>query len=237
MFRAALLALLLAAGACGRARGPEARLELPPAAADTGEVAARLLTRRGPVEALYHPAPGARAAVVMVGGARGGTGGPGGVYAPLARRFQGQGVAALRVAYRRPNRLGECTEDVLAAVRALRESGVDRVVLLGWSFGGAVVIRAGARSPDVVGVGTFASQTYGAAGEVAKLAPRSLLLFHGTRDPVLSDGNSRLLYETAGEPRDLVLYPGEGHAFTRVGPDLARRVLAWALPLLRPRAH
>lgn len=60
------------------------------------------------------------------------------------------------------------------------------MALVGWSFGGAVVITAGARSSNVVGVATVASQTYG-TDSVSSLAPKSLLLLHGTGDTCLSD--------------------------------------------------
>jgi len=36
---------------------------------------------------------------------------------------------------------------------------------------------------------------------VSRLAPRSLLLVHGTADQVLPDWCSRYLYEEAGEPK------------------------------------
>jgi pimeloyl-ACP methyl ester carboxylesterase len=58
---------------------------------------------------------------------------------------------------------------------------VQRVVLVGHSFGGAVVITAGAVHDRVAGVVALASQTYGArlAGQ---LAPRPLLVVHGKAD-------------------------------------------------------
>ena len=134
--------------------------------------------------------------------------------------------------YREPNNLDECVYDVLAAVDLLGRRGVSRVVLVGWSFGGAVVIGAGARSERVVGVATVASQTYG-AGAVGELSPdKSLLLMHGTADPVLPHDLSRYLYARAGEPKELVLYPGDGHGVESHRTQMLEKLSEWSLDLL-----
>ncbi len=168
----------------------------------------------------------------MVGGAGGGTHGPAGVYEELAGRLQGEGATALRLGYREPNRLEECAYDALAAIEALRREGVDRAVLVGWSFGGAVVISAGASSDTVVGVATVASQTRG-AGAVGELAPeKSLLLIHGTADEVLPYELSRYLYARAGEPKELVLYPGDGHGIQGHRSEMLEKLSEWSRDLL-----
>src|SRR5215217_5830780 len=109
-------------------------------------------TPRGAIRGVLHPADGARGALVMVGGAGGGTRGPAGSYEELATRLQRGGVTALRLEYRRPNYLEDCVYDILAAIEALGRRGVLRVALVSWSFGGAVVVSAGAASEAVVGV-------------------------------------------------------------------------------------
>ena len=100
-----------------------------------------------------NPADGARGVMVMVGGAGGGIYGPAGTYEDLlAGRLQADGAATLRLRYREPNNLDECTYDTtIAAADALGGQSVERVVLLGWSFGSAGVISAGAASDAVVG--------------------------------------------------------------------------------------
>ena len=185
-------------------------------------------TPQGPVSGRWHPVTNARGAIVMVGGSRGGVRGPAGVYAPLALRLQVAGIAGLRLSYRHPNRLAECVADVLAGVAWLGEHGIERVVLIGWSFGGAVVIGAGAASEPVAGVATVASQTYGAE-LVGRLAPRPLLLLHGTADRILSDACSRRLYARAGQPKELVLYPGDDHGLTRHALQALDRLYAWSI--------
>jgi alpha-beta hydrolase superfamily lysophospholipase len=46
---------------------------------------------------------------------------------------------------------------------------------------------------------------------VAGLAPRPLLLVHGTEDDVVDVGQARRLYERAGEPKKLIVVEGVGH--------------------------
>ena len=182
---------------------------------------------RGPVRGIIHPAAGARGGLVAVGGSRGGLHGPAWIYEELCARLQAEGVAGLRLDYRRPNHLEECVQDVLAGVALLEQEGIERIVLVGWSFGGAVVITAGALSGRVVGVATVASQTSG-TGAVGRLAPRSLLLLHGTADPILPDRCSRDLYARAGEPKELVLYPGGGHGLERYASAMLAKLLDWS---------
>ncbi len=167
----------------------------------------------------------------MVGGAGGGIHGPAGIYEVLAESLLHEGVVGLRLDYRRPNHLGECVADVLAALEHLSGQGIARAALVGWSFGGAVVIEAGARSEIVVGVATVASQTYG-TGSVRLLAPKSLLLLHGTADRTLPDRCSRDLYARAREPRELVLYPGGDHGLTRHRRQVLEKLLGWSRDLL-----
>ena len=142
-------AFLLGATGCDGGRGqgitPEgteiSELEEPVGLQQTMEIQ----TPRGVVRGVLHPANEARGAMVMVGGAGGGTHGPGGSYEELGTRLQRDGVTAVRLEFRQPNYLEECIYDVLSAIKGISGWGMDRVVLVGWSFGGAVVISAGVR--------------------------------------------------------------------------------------------
>lgn len=168
----------------------------------------------------------------MVGGAGGDTIGPAGIYDKLATHLQSGGAEALRLEYRTPNQLDECVYDLLAGIEALGQRGGERMVLVGWSFGGAVVISAGAASDAVVGVATVASQTYGAE-DVGELSPeKSLLLIHGTADGVLPYELSKRLYAQAGEPKELVLYPDDGHGVERHRSEVLKKLHEWSRDLL-----
>lgn len=186
---------------------------------------------RGLVTAFRHGPHDAPGAVLMVGGVGNDVEGPAGTYIDLAERLADHGLAGLRVSYRRTGIHDECVHDVQAAVAAAAEQGAQRVVLLGWSFGGAVVIAAGARRDTVVGVATFATQSYD-AGEARFLAPRPLLLIHGTDDRILPPSCSHTVFGMAAEPKDIVLYPGETHTLDRFGTRFVDDILRWVLPLL-----
>ncbi|WP_019586111.1 alpha/beta hydrolase [Deinococcus apachensis] len=196
---------------------------------EEGARAITLRTSRGDIDTRLHEPPEGPggAGIVWVFGAGGGLGGPaGGLYARLASRLAPGGITSLRLDYRRPNHLAECTLDVLLGAAFLETLGITRLVLVGHSFGGAVVIGAGVNSDAVVGVAALSSQTYGAEA-VAELSPRSLLLLHGGADEILPDSCSRLLYGRAGEPKELHLYPGCGHGLDACREEVDRDLLDW----------
>jgi pimeloyl-ACP methyl ester carboxylesterase len=83
------------------------------------------------------------------------------LYPRLAAHLAEQHIASLRLHYRHPNELLACVMAPLLGVAYLRIRSLDRVVLVGHSFGGAVVICAGALGGDVAGVAALSSQTYG----------------------------------------------------------------------------
>lgn len=158
---------------------------------------------------LHEAATGApvRGGALLLSGAGGGVLGPGHVYPPLASRLAAAGVHALRLDYRHPARLEPCLDDAHAAVEFLAARGAERVVVVGWSFGGAVALQAAERWPAVAGAATVASQTAG-MGPVEDI-PRSgkkLLLLHGTGDTCLSDRCSRMIHAAA------MMGLGEKHA-------------------------
>lgn len=141
-------------------------------------------------------------------------------------RLQKRGLAGLRLHYRLPNDLSECVLDTLTGVDFLVQEGVKNVALVGHSFGGAVVISAGAVSPQVCAVVPMSSQSYG-TDLTSSVAPRPLLLIHGTNDDVLSPLCSSQLYALAGEPKELKLYAGAGHGLDEVRQELLDLLVAW----------
>jgi hypothetical protein len=186
-----------------------------------------LETSRGAIECRYHGADAGDAAVLWVFGAGGGLGGPaGGVYERLGARLAPEGLASLQVAYRRPAHLVECVLDVLAGVAYLAQRGRPRVALVGHSFGGAVVVTAGAASDAVVAVAALSSQLAGTE-PADRLAPRPLLVAHGTADEVLPDRCSREIHRRARDPKRLILYPGCRHGLDACRDQLDGDLTAW----------
>jgi dienelactone hydrolase len=133
----------------------------------------------------------------------------------------------------------ESVHDVRAGIEALAGMGVARVALVGHSLGGAVVVEA-ACDPRVATVIAIATQT-AEADVIRAIAPRALLLLHGTADGVLPWHASRLVYERALRPKRLRLLFGAGHTLDEAADDVHDIVRGWLAehlpgPLRRRRA-
>ena len=192
----------------------------------------RLVTGRGAIAGRLQPAEGDQA-ILWVFGAGGGLGGPaGGLYTRLGERLRPRGVASLELDYLRPGYLDACVSDVLVGLGYLESLGKSRIVLVGHSFGGAVVISAGAISPLVVAVAALSSQTAGAMA-VGALSPKPVIFIHGSADEVLPDRCSRDLHARAREPKELILYPGCRHGLDQCRENLNRDLTRWLERTLR----
>ena len=198
----------------------------PPHEGDAGEGLV-LRTSRGDIPAIQHAAPESTRAVVWVCGARGGFGGPAsGLYAELSQEFTGQGITSLRMDYRHPNNIQECALDLLAGVNFLRATGYGPAVVVGHSFGGAVVIAGAAFSDHVAGVVSLSPQTYGAQG-AGMLSPTPLLVVHGKADTRLPFSCAVAIHDWAKEPRELVLYEGAEHRLDECRAELMDLLREW----------
>ena len=67
---------------------------------------------------------------------------------------------------------------------------------------------------------------------VAGIAPRPLLLVHGSKDETVDIGDAYRLYEKAGEPKHIIIVSGAGH---RLRQD--ERSIAIAIDWLKSRCH
>ena len=204
-------------------------LEVLPGPLPDGQVGEGLLLRtsRGDMPGILHQSVGATSGVVWVCGARGGFGGPGpGTYSRLAEEFRNRGITSLRLDYRMPSDLYECTLDLLAGAAYFKGEGYDPVVVVGHSFGGAVVIAAGAASPDIKCVVSLSPQTFG-ADKVWAVSPRPLLLVHGKADTRLPFSCAIQIHEKALEPKELVLYDGAEHRLEECREELEELLGRW----------
>jgi len=163
----------------------------------------------------------------MCGGAMGGLPGPAeGMYHRLGLEWAARGVAVVRVGYRKPNDLDDCTIDLCAAVDLASRSGARQAITLGHSFGGAIAIRtACALGEAVAGVVTYATQSAGCE-QAEELNGRPLLMFHGDRDELLPVQASEMVRFIAGTG-ELVVLPGEGHLLAGAEALLLERTLAF----------
>lgn len=133
----------------------------------------------------------------------------------LAPRFPELGFAEVRYRIKSWNRMGWCVEDARAAIR---ESDAPHALLLGFSMGGAVAIRA-ADEPGVqvvVGLAPWLPDRLG----VESLRGKRLAVFHGGLDrslpgiPGISPASSRRGFERArrvAREADYTVIPGALH--------------------------
>ena len=203
-----------------------------------GAVDININSTRGEINGILHTCEGEPGAVIYVGGALGGFDGPaGGLYPKLAHELTSPGgMTGLRLHYRQPGEFEECVLDVLGGVSFLRGVGAQRVVLVGHSFGAAVVIKAGELSDAVAGVAALSPQLYGTR-TVERLAPRPLLIVHGTADKILDAEASKDIYSRAKEPKRLELYEGAGHGLGSCAEELFELVKGWLLEALAAGAN
>ena len=167
-----------------------------------------------------------------MGGFDGGFDGPAeGIYADLAETLPGGGIGVLRLDFRvktAPGPIDDGTADVLAGVDWLEGQQIHAVALIGHSYGGAIVIRAGARSSSVAGVAALATQTAGIdPPDLATIAPRPLLLVHGAADWRLPARLSQWVYGMAGEGRELHILEGATHSLRQRRSELWALLLDW----------
>jgi hypothetical protein len=122
--------------------------------------------------------------------------------------------------------------DILAGIAYLQQHRVQSIVLVGHSFGGAVVIAAGTLHPQVAGVVALAPQTYGAR-MAGQLAPRPLLVVHGKADTRLPYSCGVQIYQWAQEPKQLILYDGAEHRLDECATALEELLMQWIPATLR----
>lgn len=202
--------------------------------AEEGYQPIKISTIRGSIECRHYNSRNAHSAALFVGGIGGDFDTPArGLYPRLCRELASKGISSLRVSFRHPTDLAESVFDLLSGLDFIRHEGVSAAGLVGHSFGGAVVIQAGASSDLVRTVVTLATQCYGADAVSSFRPGMSILLLHGKKDPVLSPRCSSIVYEEAHEPKKIMLYEGAGHGLDEAAEEVHEEVLAWILKWLK----
>lgn len=184
-------------------------------------------TTRGDLKTIIHhdPEVTTNKGIIWVPGASGGFMGPAKLYKKLSEKNSPE-ITSLRVGYRTPNDLIECVLDILASVSFLVGTGHKELILVGHSFGGAVVIKSAPFASQVKGVIALATQTHGAS-EASLLSPRSLLLIHGSEDTILSPECSQVIFDLAKYPKELFLIEGADHSFKEKEQVVIEKIECW----------
>jgi alpha/beta superfamily hydrolase len=190
--------------------------------------AVKIDTNRGAIACRYYEVEGAKGCAIFVGGAGGGWDSPArDLYGSLCESLSAQGIAALRIRYREANNLIECVLDVLAGTAFLQMEDIEQVALVGHSFGGAVVIGAGAASPMTRTVVALSTQTYGIDPITDLPENSSILLIHGKSDSVLPPRCSEVAYRLAHEPKQIMLLDGVDHGLDEAREPILNTVQDW----------
>lgn len=185
----------------------------------------RISTARGLVKATMYPTAG-HCAVVAIGGWGTKRSSPAkGLYHWLGANLRDHNVTTLWLQVRKPGHMEECIHDVRAAIQHLLSNGFSQIVLIGHSFGGAVVISAASFEPRVSAVITLASQNANTAN-LALLAPRPVLIVHGRNDRVVPSFCADDLYSRAQGNKQLHFVEG-GHAMEDSAQDLRAILMQW----------
>ena len=185
------------------------------------------VSNEGETNAIFHQSERSTKAIVWVSGAHGGFDGVAhGLYPRLSQLLLLESITSLRVDYRIWEDPIHCPLDALTAVGFLKQLGYKDIVLVGCSFGGSVVIGAGAACVDVKGVVSLCPQTLGSLS-VSLLTPRPILIVHGWADERLPVSYAMKIYGWAKQPKKLVLFQGAGHAMEECQDELDALLLDW----------
>lgn len=142
---------------------------------------------------------------------------------PQAEQLAGMGHVALPID-EDPENLAESAQGAVSYLHGTE--GVERVILVGASSGGAAVVKANARAESGTVHGLVTLSAAGGTGFAGDLTGRKL--FVATENDDEYPGIARDLHENAPEPKALKIYSGSAHGQgifdTKHGDDLADRL-------------
>lgn len=196
--------------------------------AKNGYIPVELITDRGEVSCRFYKVDSNKLSVIWVGGVGGGWDTPAEeLYPDLSEKLKENGIASLRIRYRYPHDINESLYDVITGIKFLENVGASKIALVGHSLGGAVVIQAAALSSSVKTVVTLAAQSHGSDSASSFPQGTSLLLIHGSDDPVLPSNCSKQVYNKAHDPKEIVILTGNGHCLDESSEKVHQIVYDW----------
>jgi pimeloyl-ACP methyl ester carboxylesterase len=185
-----------------------------------------IMTSNGCVVCLRHTPPGTDHdaplpfTTFFLGGALGGLSGGGGSFQRLAKD-----VGGVRIHYRLASRLDECALDVMMVHHHLSQRyGLERLALVGHSFGGGVAPAAGLLlGPHCAGVVAIAGQRVGTE-LIDRLEGTPVLLIHGADDAHIPWRSAQDVFRRTKDPKDMWIIPGGDHGLSAHGDEIYARL-------------
>jgi alpha/beta superfamily hydrolase len=186
-------------------------------------------TSRGTVECKYYKAEEADKGIVLVGGMGGGFQTPAdSLYPRLGEYFKETGVSSLNIKFRETGNLSESVTDVLVGIEFLKSEGIRTFGLIGYSFGGAVVVQAAFNETDVKTLVLISTQSYGI--DPISFLPKetSVFIIHGEEDEIIPPEIAVQVYEQAHEPKRVEIFDTKAsHDLDEIANEIYIEVIDW----------
>ncbi|OEC84427.1 MULTISPECIES: alpha/beta hydrolase [Methanobacterium] len=196
--------------------------------AKNGYIPVELITDRGEVSCRFYKVDSNNLSVIWVGGVGGGWDTPAEeLYPDLSEKLKKNNISSLRIRYRYPHDIKESVYDVLAGIKFLKNIGASKIALVGHSIGGAVVIQAAALSSSVKTVVTLSTQSHGTDSVSNFSQGTSILIIHGSDDPVLPINCSKQVYNKAHDPKEILILTGNAHCLDESSEKVHQIVYDW----------
>jgi fermentation-respiration switch protein FrsA (DUF1100 family) len=146
-----------------------------------------------------------------------------------------------------PKALMEDTQSAIHYLKNRKDIDASKLLIIGQSLGGnntvaalthgqfegiaGIVLDATFYSYKTIandkisGGGILVSDKYSANQSIRQLAPIPLLFLHGDEDEVIPYKHSQMLFEAAGEPKQIIIVPHVGHLYTLDEREIQEQVL------------
>jgi pimeloyl-ACP methyl ester carboxylesterase len=192
-------------------------------------------TSRGRVDCKYYKARETDKGVIMVGGIGEGFQTPSdSLYPRLCADLKEIDISSLNLKFRNPKDLAESVIDILVGIEFLKSENVRVFGLIGYSFGGAVVVQAAFNEKNVKTIVMLSTQGLGVSPISLLPKETSVFLIHGEEDEIIPPDVSVLAYDLAHEPKRIEIYDTKaGHSLDEVSDEIYVEVKDWIVKNLK----